>query len=212
MTCLPSGLYGMADATFGDPVVQAHRLVAGGCRVLQLRCKGWSSRDRFQAASAIIAVTRAAGAMLILNDDVACAAAVEAGGVHLGQGDGPIAPARAVLPEGAVIGRSTHDDTEIAGAIAEGADYIGFGPVFTTSTKETGFSAQGIQRLEAACRTFPGPVVAIGGITPDRLAAVEAAGTHAWAVGSGIWQAPHPGAAIACLLGLDAVAAGARGP
>lgn len=212
MTRLPSGLYGMADATFGDPVVQAHRLVAAGCRVLQLRCKDWSSRDRFQAASAIIPLTRAADAVLILNDDVACAAAVGAGGVHLGQGDGAIGHARAALPAGALVGRSTHDHTEIEGAIVEGADYIGFGPMFTTSTKETGFSAQGVQRLATACQTFQGPVVAIGGITPDRVAAIARAGAHGWAVGSGIWLAPDPGAALAGLLASNAVSKGDRGP
>jgi len=200
MSRLPPGLYGMADSTFGDPAVQAEQLIAGGCRVLQLRCKGWSSQARLRAARAVRAVTRAAGAVLIVNDDIACAAAVGADGVHLGQTDGPLGQARAELPAGALVGRSTHDDTEIAGAIAEGADYIGFGPIFPTRTKQTGFSPQGLHRLKIACRLFPGPVVAIGGITADRLAAVAASGAHGWAVGSGIWRAPEPGAAITRLL------------
>ena len=205
MIRLPTGLYGMADSTFGDPVVQAEKLIAGGCQVVQLRCKGWSSQERIRAAGAVLAATRAAGAVLIVNDDIACAAAVKADGVHLGQADGPLGSARAALPIGALVGRSTHDNAEIAGAIAEGADYIGFGPIFGTTTKQTGFSPQGIHRLKEACRAFPGPVVAIGGITTARLAAVAGAGAHGWAAGSGIWQAPEPDAAIAFLrAGADA--------
>jgi thiamine-phosphate pyrophosphorylase len=199
----------MADASFGDPVALAIRLVGAGCRVLQLRCKGWSTDQRIRAAEAVLASTRPAGALLIINDDVACAAAVGADGVHLGQGDGSLAVARRALPRGAVVGRSTHDGAEIRGALEEHADYIGFGPVFPTSTKDTGFSPQGLERLRAACAAFPGPVVAIGGITVARVSALASAGAHGWAVGSGIWRTPDPDAA---LVGLVTAVATPRSP
>ncbi|MEC8425684.1 MAG: thiamine phosphate synthase, partial [Myxococcota bacterium] len=119
MSHLPPGLYGMADATFGDPVTQAGRLVAAGCRVVQLRCKSWPMKDRLHAAQASLRITRAGGALLIINDDIRCAAEAGADGVHLGQGDGPIGPARDALPPGALVGRSTHDQHEIRSAIEE---------------------------------------------------------------------------------------------
>ena len=200
MMRLPRGLYGMADATFGDPVDQAARLVAAGCKVLQMRCKRWTTGMRIDAARATLRVTRPAGVILIVNDDIECAASVGADGVHLGQGDGTLPHARARLPAGSLIGRSTHDPAEVHGAVAEGADYIGFGPIYPTTTKETGFSSRGLRALQGACGQFPGPVVAIGGITAPRLPALRATGVHGWAVGSGIWRAPDPDRAISELL------------
>ena len=190
----------MADATFGDPVDQAARLVAAGCKVLQMRCKRWTTGMRIDAARATLRVTRPAGVILIVNDDIECAASVGADGVHLGQGDGTLSDARARLPAGSLIGRSTHDAAEVHGAVAEGADYIGFGPIYPTTTKETGFSSRGLRALQDACRQFPGPVVAIGGIAAPRLPALRATGVHGWAVGSGIWRAPDPDRAISELL------------
>lgn len=201
---LPRGLYGMADASLGDPVWQAERLIHGGCAAIQLRCKGWTTADRTRAARAIRALTRPAAVVLIINDDIACAAATGADGVHLGQGDGPIGVARATLPPGALVGRSTHGPRELAAARAEGADYVGFGPVFSTTTKDTGFSAQGTARLRAAVGAFGGPVVAIGGITVARLAEVRRAGAHAWAVGGGIWRTADPDDTIRALCGRPA--------
>ncbi len=189
----------MADATFGDPVDQARRLVAAGCRVLQLRCKGWRREAATRAARA--ARTACADrALLIVNDHVDVAAAAGAHGVHLGQADGPMRVARAALPPGTLIGRSTHDDAEIDAARAEGADYIGFGPVFPTGTKDTGFSPQGPKRLAAAVARFGGPVVAIGGIDASNVWRVRAAGAHGWAVVGGIWRAADPASALDALL------------
>lgn len=186
----------MADATFGDPVAQVSRLVRGGCRVIQLRCKGWPPAVRARAARAALGHTRPHDVLLIINDDISCAAEVRADGVHLGQGDGPIGLARAALGPDAWVGRSTHDDAELAAAQAEGADYVGFGPIFPTTTKQTGFSTRGLIRLAAAARAFPGPVIAIGGIGPAHVQALIAAGAHGWAVGAGVWRSPDPDAAI----------------
>jgi thiamine-phosphate pyrophosphorylase len=204
MTALPRGLYGMADASFGDPVEQVARLVAGGCRALQLRCKGWTTAQRVAAARAAHAHTAPAGVLLIINDDVSCAAAVGAEGVHLGQGDGELRLARAALRPGRLVGRSTHDERELAAARDEGADYVGFGPIFATTTKRTGFSTRGCERLAAAVRGFPGPVVAIGGIGVAQVPALAAAGAHAWAVGSGVWRAADPDRAIRALAQAEA--------
>lgn len=192
----------MADATFGDPVRQTRALVDAGCRVLQLRCKSWDAAAVAAAARACMRIC-SGRAMLVINDHVDVARSVGAPAVHLGQSDGPLAAARARLPPGTLIGRSTHDDAEIDGAAAEGADYIGFGPVFPTGTKATGFSPQGPDRLAAAVRRFAGPVVAIGGIEAANVAAVRAAGAHAWAVGGGVWCAADRAATLGTLVQID---------
>ena len=128
-------LYAIVDPLDTDrtPVDLAAAFLAGGARLLQLRLKHASARQLFEAAVAIRPLARAAGALFLVNDrpDVACA--VEADGVHLGQGDVPVAVARRMLGPRRVIGVSTHDLDEARAAVAAGADYIGVGPVFETT-------------------------------------------------------------------------------
>lgn len=188
--CLPAGLYGMADAGFGDVSAQVERLAAAGVQVVQLRCKGWSD-------AALAPVARAARArvpILVVNDRVDVARAAGAW-VHLGQDDGP---GPADLP----WGRSCHrlDEVRALGAAGERLPtYIGFGPVFGTTTKDTGFDARGVEMLAQAVALSPVPVVAIGGITVDNVDAVRATGARMWAVVGGVWRAPDPEAAIRAL-------------
>ena len=187
---LRRGLYGIAYAGFGDPVALGRALLAGGATTLQLRCKGWAVADVAAAARALQPLCRDAKVPLVINDHLELVEAGLGDGLHLGQDDGPFDRSR--LPPGTLVGRSTHDLAQVAAA---DADYLGFGPVFTTTTKEAAGEARGLDRLAAACRATPLPVVAIGGITADRLPAVEAAGAYAWAVISAILGTSDPEAA-----------------
>lgn len=181
---IPRGLYGMADAGFGDVFDQARLLAEEGLGVVQLRCKGWPP----ERVAALVARCRPLGLLLVVNDQVAVARAAGAW-VHLGQGDGPDPD----IP----FGRSTHtlDQVTTPGA----ARYLGFGPVFGTTTKETGWAPRGLALLAEAVRASPVPVVAIGGVHPGNVDAVRATGVHAWAVIGGVWAAPDPRAAVRAL-------------
>lgn len=180
---LPPGLYGVADASCGDPVAQARLLLEEGVRVVQLRCKGWP-RERLRAAAGAIDAP-----ILVVNDAVDVARELGAW-AHLGQDDGPD-------PDDVPFGRSTHT---LAQAAARGrAAYVGFGPVFGTATKDTGYTARGLGLLAEVVAASPVPVVAIGGITPGNLDRVRATGVHAWAVIGAVWSAPDPRAAIRAL-------------
>ena len=175
------------------------RVANAGCRVVQLRCKGWSEHDLTSAAAALVAGFRRTGTLLIVNDQVEVARAVGAHGVHLGQGDGPLASARERLGPGVLIGRSTHDPAQVMAA--QDADYLGFGPVFGTPTKDTGYGPRGLDALALACGLSAVPVVAIGWITAERLPGVQAAGAHGWAVISALWTEAPLAARVQALSG-----------
>jgi len=192
------GLYGIASAGSGplDPVAQGAALLEGGCRLVQLRCKDWPLDDVEAAARELVARCRAAGATFIVNDHPEIARAVDAHGVHVGQTDADAATTRRLLGPGRLIGRSTNRPEEVARAL-EGADYLAFGPMFDTGNLSRPKPVQGPARLAEVRRTAPPstPLVAIGGITLDRLATVRAAGADAWAVIGAIATAPDPVAA-----------------
>lgn len=178
---LPAGLYGVADATWGDPLAQGRLLAEEGVGVIQLRCKGWPEARLLPVARALAGL----GPLLVVNDAVAVARAVGAW-AHLGQEDGP--------DPDVPFGRSCHTLEQLAAAGA--AIYVGYGPIFPTRTKATGRAPRGLVGLAEAVRQSPRPVVAIGGITPANLDGVRATGVHAWAVIGAIWTAPDPRAAI----------------
>jgi thiamine-phosphate pyrophosphorylase len=176
------GLYGIADAEAagGDPVRLGHDLLAGGCRLLQLRCKGWSPDDTLRAARALVETCRQVDATLIVNDHPEIAAAADADGVHLGQDDGATGDARAIIGPDRILGRSTNDLEQLRIAAPE-VDYVAFGPVFE-SARMGQKSVQGLGQLGAARTIAVGPLVAIGGIDVERLPLVKACGVDAWAV------------------------------
>lgn len=171
-----AGLYGMVDPERGEPAGQVALLADEGVSIVQLRCKGWP-RDRVRAlALAVMPLP----IRLVINDDAALAA--ELGLLaHLGDGDGA-----ALGPHG----RSTHTLEQVRDE-AE-AEYIGFGPVFATGTKETSWSPRGTALLAAAVRTSTRPVVAIGGIGLHNIDEVRATGVQGWAVVGAIWGAANP--------------------
>jgi thiamine-phosphate pyrophosphorylase len=160
-------------------------LLKGGTRWLQLRAKAMSPREFLQLASAARKLTRSSGCKLIVNDRVDIALACDADGVHLGQEDLPLHAARKLMGE-RIIGISTHDVEQAKAAEEGGADYIGFGPMFGTTTKETGYSARGLDLLRQVREAVKIPIVAIGGITEANVKQVWQAGADSAAIISDI--------------------------
>lgn len=162
---------------------------------LQYRNKTASGTRRLQQADGLRALCSDAGVPLIVNDDAMLAASVGADGVHLGEHDGAIATARALLGSDAIIGMSCYDSvTRAVGATAQGADYIAFGTFFDSPTKPLAPRAS----LDLL-RNMHGPDVlrvAIGGITPDNAPMLIAAGADLIAVISGVFDAADPVAAV----------------
>src|SRR5262249_39722325 len=128
-----------------SPIDLAASLVSGGARVLQLRLKTAPVGELLAAARAVVLVARRAGARLVVNDRPDIARAAGADGVHLGQDDLPVRAARAVLGPDAIVGVSTHDVDQARAAVAAGADYVGVGPVFRTTTKSDALDARGLE-------------------------------------------------------------------
>jgi thiamine-phosphate pyrophosphorylase len=175
---VPRGFYAVLDR---DDETLARLLVGpGGSRVLQIRITPGCAADVISAARRARCICDTVGAALIINDRVDVALAVAADGVHLGQTDLPLAAARKLAGRRLVIGISTHDVSQVELAVREGADYLGFGPIFQTSTKHNADPTQGLVGLHAAVTAARGtPIVAIGGITPGAASAVYSAGASA---------------------------------
>lgn len=184
-----------------DPVAQARGACRGGASVVQLRAKRAVDRQVLAWGRAIRELTRAAGVLFFVNDRFDLALACDADGVHLGQGD--VAPARlpAAVRARLRVGRSTHTWEEVRQALHEPVDYVAFGPVFGTTSTDTGFTARGLTMLrEVAGHVAPLPLVAIGGIDASNAADVAGTGVDAAAVLSAVADAGDPAAATAALL------------
>jgi thiamine-phosphate pyrophosphorylase len=181
-----------------DHVAIARDALAGGADIIQLRDKAGSLRDLLPQARAIQAMCREAGAIFIVNDRVDLALAAEADGAHVGQEDLPAEAARRLLGPSRILGVSTHDVEQARQARAAGADYIGFGPMFATGTKATGYTPRGADGLRAV-RAEVGelPILAIGGITLANVRDVMSAGATAPAIISAVVAAPDIRAAAA---------------
>ena len=160
--------------------------IAGGADTIQLREKGGSTRRMIEVATLMGAVCREAGVPLIVNDRIDVAIAADADGVHLGQSDFPIPLARRLLGEGKIIGGSAATLDEAKICLAEGADYVGFGPVYPTGSKQDAGPVSGTELLREVVETIPLPIIAIGGITADKVYEVMNAGAHGIAVISAV--------------------------
>jgi thiamine-phosphate pyrophosphorylase len=161
-------------------------VIPNGIRWMQLREKNGTRREIFKTARLLKTMTAANDVMLIINDHADIAMAVNADGVHLGQDDLPLAEARKIM--GAkIIGISTHSLEQAIEAAEGGADYIGFGPIYQTKTKDAG-PPKGVEELRIIKERIGIPVVAVGGITEDNLTEVFEAGADAVAVSSGIMK------------------------
>jgi thiamine-phosphate pyrophosphorylase len=189
------GLHVLADdgGWKRDPVELGTAACRGGASVVQLRVKHATDRQALAWAAPLRTATRACGALLILNDRFDLALAADADGVHLGQDDLP--PAR--IPESArarlLIGRSTHTLEQVQGACREPVDYLAFGPVFGTRSKDSPYGPRGLADLaRASARAAPRPLIAIGGITLETAADAVAAGAAGVAVISAVAGADDP--------------------
>lgn len=170
--------------------------LAGGVDVVQLRDKLATDAELLAAAATARRLCDEAGALLILNDRPDLVRAAGADGCHVGQDDVPVAEARALAGDGAIVGLSTHSHADIAAA--QDADYIGVGPVHTTPTKP-GRPAVGLDLVRHAAEQATQPFFAIGGIDAANAGAVVQAGASRIAVVRAIADAEDPRAAAAAL-------------
>jgi thiamine-phosphate pyrophosphorylase len=164
-----------------DPAAVARACLSGGARLLQVRCKGTPGGEFLALAERLVIIARTYGADLIVNDRADFARLSGAAGVHVGQEDLPVDDVRAVAGATALVGLSTHDERQVDEAVAGSATYVAVGPIFGTATKDTGYSARGLDLVRYAAGRGK-PVVAIGGITLDRVDRVVEAGASAVAV------------------------------
>lgn len=155
----------VSDANLIDNVVIA---LSCGIRWIQYRQKNKTRRQMYEEAIRIRQICKEYHAILTVNDHIDIALAVNADFVHLGQDDIPISEAKKIIPQGMGIGISTHSLNEATTAALQGADYIGFGPIFQTKTKDAGLP-KGISELKNICKTVSIPVIAIGGINKDNI-------------------------------------------
>ena len=172
----------------------------GGARAIQLRDKDAGAREMLASARRLRALTREFEALLFINDRIDVALAVDADGVHLGPDDIPVAALRSVVPPGFVIGHST-DLPEVARrAQDDGADYLGCGTVYPTSSKGDAGEVIGLGRLQEVVRSVDIPVVGIGGIDASNAAQVAETGCAGIAVIGAVMAAPDPRTTVAELL------------
>ena len=172
-------LYGIVDMGYTEPeqvVARTHALIDGGVRIIQLRAKGKALPQVKAWAVAMQAICRDRGAIFVLNDYPEMAAEIGADAVHVGQDGGSLADVRRIVGSGVLVGRSTHSLEQAKQAKAEGADYIGFGPLYPTGTKP-GRASIGLADITAAQEAAGDmPLFCIGGINGATLPEVLKAG------------------------------------
>ncbi|AKU91938.1 thiamine phosphate synthase [Vulgatibacter incomptus] len=186
------GLYAIADPSVRPDVPLPElcaRLARSGASVVQIRWKGAGARELLEAARAALPLVRGAGAALVINDRPDIAWLAGADGVHLGADDLPIAEARKLVGPALSIGATVRDLGGAIAAAAAGADHVGFGPVFVTSTKVVDAPPRGLEGLRAICASSPVPVVAIAGIGLSNIGQVADCGASAAAVVSDLLRA-----------------------
>lgn len=177
----------------GRPLEEVvEEVVAAGAGAIQLRDKEAPPRKLLGLARRLRTVTARHGALLIVNDRLDIALAAGADGVHLGPDDVPVAAARRVVPDGFLLGHSTDDPGVARRAEADGADYLGCGTVFPTTSKEDAGTVIGVGGLAAVARAVRIPVLAIGGVTAERTPLLEGSGAGGVAVISAVMAAGRP--------------------
>ncbi len=195
-----------------DVIEQARGACEGGASVVQLRTKHATDRQALDWARALRAITRDAGVAFVVNDRFDLALAADADAVHLGQNDLPPGALPAAAREQLAVGRSTHTLDQARAAANEPVDYVAIGPVYGTQSKQSAYSARGLDTLAEVVRIVaPKPVVAIGGIGLDGLAPLIAAGARGAAVISAVTAASDPVAATAALVRVFETEDGPRG-
>lgn len=191
-------LYGIVDLGYvaaPDLSRAASSLIEGGIDILQLRAKGERPASVARMAREIHGLTSEAGVPLIINDFPEILRDVPAEGVHVGQDDAAVAAARAAAGRPCIVGKSTHSLAQARRAAEEGADYIGFGPLFATPTKP-GRPAVGLREIKAVHDEVSVPIFCIGGIKGGNAREVCAAGARRLVVVSGWLQADNIAEAV----------------
>ena len=204
---LPS-LYAILDpeqTKRSDPEAILRQLLAGGAKIVQLRAKTMAPRDFLQLARSTRSLSRSRDCRLIINDRADIALTSDADGVHLGQEDLPLHAARKIMGQ-KLIGISTHDVNQAKEAERGGADYIGFGPMFGTMTKATGYAARGVEMLRQIRSAVRLPIVAIGGIKEENVQEVWRAGAESAAIISDILGATDIAAKTRRIIALHSTA------
>lgn len=185
-------LYGILDAgyTAAEDFTKVAQLMVkdGGVDILQLRAKGASTSDVECWAKAVHPITRDAGVPLVINDHPEAAAAIGAEVIHVGQDDMSLAEVRKIVPTDTLVGKSTHSVDQAVAAAAEGADYIGFGPLFATPTKPD-YTPIGVEDIQTVHQRLSLPIFCIGGIKKENVSSVLSAGARRVVIVSGILQA-----------------------
>jgi thiamine-phosphate pyrophosphorylase len=198
-------LYGIIDLGYVEKskaVRAAEAMINGGVDLIQLRGKKQSVNELVDLSEELHELTSQSFTPLIVNDHAKVASKVPVEGVHLGQDDDSIEVARRKAGRAVVIGKSTHSLEQARAAQREGADYIGFGPIFGTATKETGYSPRGLSMLREVRKAVKVPIVAIGGITEDNVTQVWNAGADSAAIISDVMGADDVAAKVRRILAL----------
>ncbi|TKB62634.1 MAG: thiamine phosphate synthase [Nitrospira sp.] len=183
------------------PLIEVLETAAkAGAVLFQYRNKTASMKDAYVEALALRQAAANAGVLFIVNDRCDLALAIDADGVHLGQGDMPLHLARKVMGPEKLIGISTHSPTQVRDATVGKPDYLGFGPIFTPGSKQDHDPVVGLEGLRAIRSLTPLPVFAIGGIQIDQVGEVVRAGANGVAVISAILKAPDISHAVKMFL------------
>lgn len=207
MTRSVGRLHVLTDARGGRPALTAvAAAVEAGAPVVQVRAKGCSDRVLYEFACQVVALCAPHGTTCIVNDRVDVALASGAAGTHLGADDLPVAAARRAAGAGHLLGGTARDPQRAADLVAAGADYLGVGPAYPTTTKTGLPDPLGPARVGAVAQAVDVPVVAIGGVTAERVPELLAAGVHGVAVVAAVSGAADPAAATRRLL--DALGGG----
>lgn len=188
---------------------EARAAIAGGARVVQVRVKGAAAGTVLELARRVVAVA-ARSALVIVNDRADLALLSGADGVHLGDEDLPVAEARRLVGGELLVGRTCRSLEEARAAVAAGADHVGFGPVFASTTKPLALAPRGLDGLREVAASLGAPVVAISGISLENVAEVARAGAACAAVIEAIFGAEDPVESAARLAA--AFEAGRSGP
>ncbi len=198
MKKLPSGIYAIINPGSRqdmDAIALARRSLDAGVHVLQLRAKSLAAGEMCDLAKDMARLCQSYDCLFIVNDRLDVALASGAHGVHLGQDDLPLEAARSIVPPGFTVGISTHSLEEAKEAESAGADYIGFGAMYETVTKEDVTPPRGKRGLTEVAAAVNIPVIAIGGITREHINEIKQADASGAAVISSIIARPDPGAA-----------------
>jgi thiamine-phosphate pyrophosphorylase len=191
-----------------DSLAWVERLTKLGVGTIQLRTKDLNDAEALQTVTDALAITEGTQAKLVVNDYWRAAIVAGAKYLHLGQEDLADADLKAIREAGLLLGISTHDDAELATALAAKPDYVALGPIFFTTLKSMRFEPQGVPKItEWKQRIGTIPLVAIGGIKFEHAAEIFAAGADSIAVVSDVTQNTDPDARVRQWLGLPAEAA-----